>query len=83
MSRRRGNKNIHIEYFRVYNDILKYEEVLDIELGTIFQTYLNTIAKMRKHFDFTKPPSQKELDRLREIVMDNLAELNTNGDTII
>lgn len=70
--RRRGNKNIHIEYMRVYNDILKYEEVLDIDLNHIFQTFLNTIANMRGVIDFGRPPTQRDLNRIRDCVLDKL-----------
>lgn len=67
---RRGNKNVHIEYLRVYNDILKYEDVLDFELDYIYQTYLRVLAKLRSQIDFTKPPKQKDLDFLRDKVLD-------------
>lgn len=78
MSRKRARKLIHVEYIRAYHNILKYEEVIDIELDIIYQTYLNVIAKLRSEIDLTKSPEKNDILYVEELVIDKLLKVKKN-----
>lgn len=76
MSRkRRKNKTLHTEYLRVYHEVLKYEEVIDINIDFIFQTFLKIVAQVREKVDLTIPPGQREITNMKELVLDELSLL--------
>lgn len=70
--KKRGHKNIHVEYLRVYHEILKYEDVIDIDIDHIYQTCIKVIANSRDTIDFTRPPRQRDLDKIKHKILDLL-----------
>lgn len=78
MGKKRQRKLIHVEYIRAYHNILKYEEVIDIELDIIYQTYLNVIAKLRSEIDLTKSPEKNDILYVEELVIDKLLKVKKN-----
>lgn len=60
---------IHVEYTRVFNEVLKYEEVMDIDLDKIFQYYLKLIADTRKIKNLSKPPTRNDIDALVDLLI--------------
>lgn len=78
MGKKRQRKLIHVEYIRAYHNILKYEEVIDIELDIIYQTYLNVIARLRSEIDLTKSPEKNDILYVEELVIDKLLKVKKN-----
>lgn len=72
--RERKIKLIHTEYLRAYHELLKHEEVVDINIDFIFQTYLRTVAELRVRKDLLLPPTQKDIELLKDLVLDKLSE---------
>lgn len=70
--KRKGKKVIHVEYTRAYHELLKFEEVLDIELDRIYQAFLKSLADFRKDRDLSKVPSLKDIELLIYKTLDRL-----------
>lgn len=68
----RGKKVIHVEYTRVYHELLKFEEVLDIDLDRIYQAYLKSLADFRIVKDLSQVPDKKDIEILIYNILDRL-----------
>lgn len=68
----RSAKTIHVEYTRAYHETLKYEEVLNIDLDRIYQTYLKVLAEMRATKDLSRAPHQSDIDRIVDAILDKI-----------
>lgn len=72
-ARSRTKEVIHLDYFRVYHEILKYEEVLDIDLDVIFDAVnCNLLRKISKGVKLCEVPDPIELEIVIKEVMDKL-----------
>lgn len=67
--RKKSKKIIHIEYIRVYHEILKFEEVIDIDIDRIFQAYLKLLADVRKIKNLSKPPTRFDIDCMVDLLL--------------
>lgn len=70
---KRKAKVVHIEYFRAYNEVLKHDEVIDINIDLIFQTYLRVIADLRSKKDLISGPTQTDIDLVKGLLLDRLS----------
>lgn len=68
----RGKKVIHVEYTRAYHELLKFEEVLDIDLDRIYQAYLKSLADFRIVKDLSQVPEKKDIELLIYNTLDRL-----------
>jgi hypothetical protein len=69
----RTKEVIHLDYFRIYHEILKYEEVLDIELDEIFEAVnCNLLRKLNKGVKLCDVPDPIDLEIMIKEVMDKL-----------
>lgn len=70
--RRKEKGCIHIEYTHVYHNILKYEEVQDIELETIYQVFRKVISDYGNNNLLSTRPTNKVISKLIDKVLDEL-----------
>lgn len=63
---------IHIGYLSVYHEVLKYEEVLDLDIDIIFETTMNVIKdKLNKGY-LDSLPDKSDIRNLVNTVIDKL-----------
>lgn len=72
MSKRKP-KAMHIEYSRAYHETLKHEEVIDVNIDLIFQSFLQVMASLRGKKDVLSPPGQRDIDSVREMMLEILS----------
>lgn len=65
-------KTIHVNYTKVYLDVLQYEEVLDIDINRIYQAFLKVLSEERRYRDLNAPPKARTIRRLVELTLRKL-----------
>lgn len=68
----RRSEIIHLDYLRVYHEVLKHEDVLDIELDTIFDATLFVVQRKLGQGKLDTTPDPLNIEILVKEVMDKL-----------
>lgn len=55
---------IHVNYLQVYHEVLKHEEVLDVELDVIFGHVQTVFDESLTASGMVKPPSPEAIEQL-------------------
>jgi hypothetical protein len=71
-SKTRAKEIIHLDYLRVYHEVLKYEEVMDIDLDTIFNAVMVNLQRKLAKDKLTEVPDPIEIEIIIKEVMDKL-----------
>lgn len=66
---------INLGYLKVYNEVLKFEEVQDIDLDTIHSVILGTFVDEVNERKLSPEPDQFEIETLVEKIVDKLVLL--------
>lgn len=72
--KRKKKDNFHLDILYVYNELLHYEELADMELDEIYLLFIKVIKKSRSQIDFTSPLNDKLKDRLIDLFFKALEE---------
>lgn len=78
-SKSRNKEIIHLDYLRVYHEVLKYEEVLDIDLDTIYEAVVSNLQRKATRDKLTEVPDPVEIEIIIKEVMDKLTRANKPG----
>lgn len=78
-SKSRNKEIIHLDYLRVYHEVLKYEEVLDIDLDTIYEAVMSNLSRKLARDKLTEVPDPVEIEIIIKEVMDKLTGANKPG----
>lgn len=78
-SKSRNKEIIHLDYLRVYHEVLKYEEVLDIDLDTIYEAVISNLQRKVARDKLTEVPDPVEIEIIIKEVMDKLMRANKPG----
>lgn len=78
-SKSRNKEIIHLDYLRVYHEVLKYEEVLDIDLDTIYEAVMSNLQRKLARDKLTEVPDPVEIEIIIKEVMDKLTGANKPG----
>jgi hypothetical protein len=65
---------VHLDILRVYHEVLKFEEVADIELDTIFAKTISVIESKLDEVKLTDKPDEDFLDDLIFEIVDQLKD---------
>lgn len=77
-SKSRIKEIIHLDYFRVYHEVLKYEEVLDIDLDTIFKAVISNLQRKLAKDKLCDIPDPMHIDIIAKEVVDKLTSLTSH-----
>ena len=75
---KRAPKTIHVEYCRAYHEVLSYEEISDVDLNAIFQSYLKVLSRLRGVKNLNKPPLQEDIDLVVNEILADICEVKFN-----
>lgn len=75
----RSKEIMHLDYLRVYHEVLKYEEVLDIEIDVIYEVVVSSLQRKLARDKLTEVPEPVEIDIIIKEVMDKLTGTNKPG----
>lgn len=67
-------KVIHLSYLRVYHEVLKHEEILDIELDDIFNATVEVIDQHLVKMKMSVEPEAEDIEILVSEVMERLTQ---------
>lgn len=67
-------KVIHLNYLRVYHEVLKHEEILDIELDDIFNATVEVIDGHLVKMKMSVEPEAEDIEVLVSEVMQRLTQ---------
>lgn len=63
---------IHLDYLRVYHEVLKHEDVLDIELDQIFDATVSVVQDKLAKGKLTEQPEPESVEIMVKEVMEKL-----------
>lgn len=63
---------IHLDYLNVYNEVLKYEEVLDLDIDIILEATKTVFSNELSLSKLATSPTQEELEVLVKKVLEHL-----------
>lgn len=78
-SKSRNKEIIHLDYLRVYHEVLKYEEILDIDLDKIYDAVVNNLQRKLARDKLVEVPGPIEIEIIIKEVMDKLTGNNKPG----
>lgn len=67
---------VHLDYLRVYHEVLKYEEILDIDLDTIYNAVLVCFQRKLAKDKMSDVPETIDIEIMIKEVMDKLVKVN-------
>lgn len=65
---------VHLDYLRVYHEVLKHEEVLDIDLDVIFQGTIKVLEENLVDKKLSQEPNGYDVEVLVSLVMEELVD---------
>jgi hypothetical protein len=68
----RTKEIVHLDYLRVYHELLKYEEVMDIELDVIYDAVVGNLQRKLAKGKLCDVPDSVEIEIIIKEVMDKL-----------
>lgn len=68
----RTKEIVHLEYLSVYNEVLKYEDVMDIDLDDIYTACVKVIQRRLDKGKLVDCPQSGDIEILAKEVMDIL-----------
>lgn len=71
-SKSRSKEIVHLDYLRVYHEVLKYEEVLDVDLDTIFNAVMSNLQRKLAKDKLSEIPDPTDIEIIIKEVMDKL-----------
>lgn len=71
-SKSRSKEIVHLDYLRVYHEVLKYEEVMDIDLDTIFNAVMSNLQRKLAKDKLSEIPDPTDIEIIIKEVMDKL-----------
>lgn len=71
-SKSRSKEIVHLDYLRVYHEVLKYEDVLDIDLDTIFNAVMANLQRKLAKDKLCEVPDPINIEIIIKEVMDKL-----------
>lgn len=71
-SKSRSKEIVHLDYLRVYHEVLKYEDVLDIDLDTIFNAVMANLQRKLAKDKLCEVPDPTDIEIIIKEVMDKL-----------
>lgn len=71
-SKSRSKEIVHLDYLRVYHEVLKYEDVLDIDLDTIFNAVMCNLQRKLAKDKLSDTPDPINIEIIIKEVMDKL-----------
>lgn len=75
MSLKRKKKDMfHLDILYVYNELLHYEELKDMDMDDIYELFIQVLRKSRSQIDFTTELNDKLKDRLIDLFFNALEE---------
>lgn len=74
---------VHIDYLNVYNEVLKFEEVLDIDIDVILDVTKSVFSRELSLSKLASSPTQDELQALTHQIIDELRELKGVADGLV
>lgn len=78
-SKTRSKEIVHLDYLRVYHEVLKYEEVLDIDLDAIFNAVMTNLQRKLAKDKLSEIPDPTDIEIIIKEVMDKLTQVNKQG----
>lgn len=72
----RAKEIVHLDYLRVYHEVLKYEEILDIDLDTIYNAVLACFQCKLAKDKMSDVPDPIDIEIMIKEVMDKLVKAN-------
>jgi len=72
VSKSRAKAVVHLDYLRVYHELLKYEDVLDIDIDSIYEAVVDNINRKLAKAKLNTPPDPSEIEIIIKEVMDKL-----------
>lgn len=72
----RGKSFVHLDYLRVYHEVLKYEEVLDTDLDEIFEAVMSNLQRKLGKGSLNELPDPIDIEIIIKEVMDKLTAAN-------
>lgn len=74
---------IHMDYLNVYNEVLKHDEVLDIDIDVILTVTKDVLAEELSLSKLSTAPDAFELEGLKDKILDKLNDLVSEKSKII
>lgn len=68
----RPKEVVHLDYLRVYHEVLKHEDVLDIELDQIFGATMTVVQRRLSKGKLNDAPDPTDVEIMVKEVMDKL-----------
>lgn len=72
VSKARTKAVVHLDYLRVYHELLKYEDVLDIDIDHIYEAVIDNINRKLAKTKLNGVPDPSEIEIIIKEVMDKL-----------
>lgn len=63
---------VHTKWFEVYNDILKYDEVLDHDIDLILEKFMQVLADKGKRVKLCNEPSKRVISSVTQLTLNRL-----------
>lgn len=63
---------IHMDYINVYNEVLKFEEVVDVDIDHILSCTKDVLAEELSLTKLASSPSSEELETLADKILDRV-----------
>lgn len=63
---------VNIQYFRVYNEVLKFEEVMDIDLDIIAEVVIDVMTDAAMESKLGDEPTESQIEALVSKIVDEL-----------
>lgn len=74
---------IHLDYLNVYNEVLKYDEVLDLDIDLILDVTKSVFQRELSLSKLASSPTPEELHALAIKVIDEIRGLKGISETLI
>lgn len=73
---------VHMDYLNVYNEVLKYEEVLDLDIDLILDVTKTVLGRELSLSKLASSPGPEELAELATKVIDEIRALKEFGEIL-
>lgn len=74
---------IHMDYLNVYNEVLKFEEVVDLDIDFILGVTKEVLSEELSLSKLSSTPSPHELEALAEKILDRIRDVQEPTDKLI
>lgn len=71
---------VNIQYFHVYNEVLKFEEVMDIDLDIIASAVIDVMTEAALDNKLGDEPTEGQIETLVAQIVDKLVKENPPND---